>query len=145
MTPRVFPRLYLASDAEATGPHDAHDVLDSFRAGSLTWDHPAAIEGTDDWQPLGDILRAFFPGWVMPPQSLVPPPPVFQPDPLYPSPPRPSSFGRFLDYAGSALLILIGATLFIIGMPLKYVLVGFVLMPIGVMCVIVGTVMLFKS
>jgi len=145
MTPRVFPRLYLASDAEAAGPYDAHDVLDSFRAGSLRWEHHAAIEGTDDWQPLGDILRAFFPGLVIAPRVAdSPAPPVVQ-IPVYTAPPRQSFIGRLFDFVGASILIIGGAAMIILGIPLMAVLIGFILVPLGVFFVILGTVMLFKS
>lgn len=145
MTTRIFPRLYLAAESDVSGPHDAHEVLDTFRAGSLPWDHPAAIEGSDDWQPLGGILRAFFPGLISAPPIESRALPVVMHVPVYTQPAHQSSFGRLLDILGWCILILAGAAMIVFGIPLMAVLIGFVLVPLGIFFVILGTVMLFKS
>jgi hypothetical protein len=145
MTPRIFPRLYLAADSDVSGPHDAHDVLDTFRAGSLPWEHLAAIEGTDDWQPLGDILRAFFPGLIPAPQIESRAMPTVVHVPVYTQPPQQSSLGKLFDVVGASILILAGAAMIVFGIPLMVVLIGFILVPLGIFFVIIGTVVLFKS
>jgi hypothetical protein len=145
MTTRIFPRLYLAADSDVTGPHDPHEVLNTFRSGSLSWEHLASIEGTDDWQPVGDILRAFFPAVIATPAGDGHAAPSVAHAYSRLSPPRPSSLGRFLDMAGSSVMILGGASVIVIGIPLQTVLIGYALIPVGILMLILGTVMLFKS
>lgn len=135
ITEPILPRLYLHLRGEVCGPYAAEDVQQAVASGEYSGSIPAMIEGLNEWQPVAAVLSSIFP-------------PAGQTSPE----PRQYGFGRMITDLifsaghafGSLMLIVIGCLLIGFGIPLCAVLIGFLMIPAGLVCVTIGIIWLFR-